>query len=154
MNGESDESFEQRKRRSFLQVLFKTARLANEVAIERVREATGDARIRPAHTTLLPHISAGGIRLTALAERVGVTKQAVQQLVDEMEEFGVIERIPDPRDGRAKLIRWTETGREGVNFGLSIFGGLQGEFAEVVGEETLGQAHEVLLRILDHLEEA
>jgi DNA-binding MarR family transcriptional regulator len=152
MTDSSDETFEQRKRRSFLQVLFKTARLTNELAIERVREAMGDQRFRAAHTSLFPHINSDGIRLTALAERVGVTKQAVQQLVDEMEAFGVVERVPDPRDGRAKLIRWTEEGREGLDFGLGVLVELEGELAEVVGEGELRGAHEMLLELVAYVE--
>jgi DNA-binding MarR family transcriptional regulator len=152
MSNHDDDTFEERKRRSFLQVLFKTARVTNDLAIERVREATGDERIRAAHTSLFPHISSEGVRLTTLAERVGVTKQAVQQLVDDMEEFGAVERVPDPRDGRAKLIRWTAEGRDGLDFGLGMLVELEGELAEVVGEDELRGAHLVLLRLLDYVE--
>lgn len=146
-------SFEQRKRQSFLQVLFKTARLANEQAIERAQAVTGDDRLSQAHTSLFPHISSEGIRLTTLAERLGISKQAVGQLVDDLEDMALVERVPDPSDGRAKLIRWTPGGREGLDAGLALLGELQAELAEVVGSDALQQAHQVLLRLLDHLEE-
>ncbi len=147
-----DEAFEERKRRSFLQVLFKAARLTNEMALERVREATGDDRIRAAHTSLFPHIDSEGIRLTALSDRLGITKQAVQQLVDDLEEIGLVERVPDPSDGRAKLIRWTTAGRDGIDVGLGILFELEGELAAVVGKEKMRAAHEVLLRIIEEVE--
>lgn len=147
-----DDGFEAKKRASFLQVLFKVARLANEKGIARARAATGEGRLRLAHTTLFPHIPFDGIRLTHLAERVGVTKQAVAQLIDELEEMGVIERVPDPSDGRAKMIRFSARGREGLLLGLGVLGELERELAAVVGEERLADTHATLLALLDALE--
>ena len=62
--------------------------------------------IRPAHTALFPHIDLSGTRQTALARRMGVSKQAVGQLVSELEQMGALERVPDPSDGRARLVRF------------------------------------------------
>ena len=56
-----------------------------------MREKTGVATIRPSHTALLPHIDLEGTRLTVLAERLGVSKQATSQLVGDMEEMGMVE---------------------------------------------------------------
>ncbi len=143
--------FEEAKRGSFLQVLFKAARLANEDSLERLRERTGHD-VRATHTALFPHITYEGLRLTELADRVGVTKQAVQQLVDEMEAMGMVERVPDPTDGRAKLIRWSEAGKRGIADGVMMLRGLENRYAERVGEERLRVAHEVLLEVVDLLE--
>ena len=148
-----DEALDQRKRRSFLQVLFKAARLANEHALDRVRDQTGIPDIQPAHTTLFPHIDWDGKRLTTLAERLGVTKQAVKHLVDDLEEFGLVERIPDPSDGRAKLIRWTDDGTDAISDGLGLLEAIEQEFDEQLGRDAIQQSHEVLLAIVDRLEE-
>ena len=51
-----------------------------------------------------------GSRLTNLAERSGLTKQAVGEVVDELEQIGYVTRVPDPIDRRAKLITLTERG--------------------------------------------
>lgn len=144
--------FEARKRASVLQVLFKAARLANEESLRRVRTAVKDDRVRVAHTALFPHVPFEGVRLTALAARVGITKQAVKELVDELEAIGVLERAPDPADGRAKLIRWTAAGREGLARGLEILDALAAELAVCVGPEELARTHRTLLAISDHLE--
>src|SRR4051812_27451098 len=80
---------EAEKARSTLQLLFKAARLLNEQAIARVRSRT-KMPVRVAHTTLLPHVDLGGTRLTDLAARLGVTKQAVGQLVDELVAMGIL----------------------------------------------------------------
>ncbi|MCB9740082.1 MAG: MarR family transcriptional regulator [Deltaproteobacteria bacterium] len=144
--------FEALKRRSLLQVLFKAARLANEEAIGRVREALGDDRIRVTHTNLFPHIPFEGIRLTALAARLGISKQAVQQLVDELDALGVLERRPDPADGRARLICWTERGRAGLVHGIGILDGLAAEVAADVDADDLAATHRVLLAMVDRWE--
>src|SRR5262245_41908291 len=91
------------------QLLLKAARLWNEQALARV-EASGVTGFRAAHTRLLPHISPEGIRLSDLAERVGISKQAIGQLVDELERQGVVAREPDPDDGRALRVRYTDRG--------------------------------------------
>lgn len=98
------------KQRSTLQLLFKAARLTNEAALARVRAATGQRHLRAAHTALFPHIDLQGTRLTEIARRVGVSKQAVAKLVDELVTLGVLERVPDPSDGRAKLVRFAGGG--------------------------------------------
>lgn len=152
MDERDRDAFEARKRASFLQVLFKVARLANEAGIARAREAAGDERLRVAHTALFPHITFEGIRLTHLAERVGVTKQAVAQLVDELEDMGVVERVPDPSDGRAKLIRFSARGQEGLLLGLGVLGELERELAAAVGAKELAAAHRTLLALLEVLE--
>ena len=148
-----NDEFENQKRRSFLQVLFKAARLANDFSLERSRQETGQDWLRPAHTNLFPHITFDGIRLTELAERLGVTKQAVQVLVDDLTESGMVERVPDPADGRAKLIRWSEQGREGLVEGVGMLARIEREFADVLGEEELRITHSTLLRLIEHLEE-
>lgn len=142
---------EELQRRSALQVLFKAARLANEEAIRRVRGAAGYDRIRTAHTALFPHVPFDGVRLTSLAERIGISKQAVQQLVDELEAIGVFERVPDPADGRAKLIRWTNTGRASIADGLGVLGELAAELEALVGADAWRTTHTTLIAMVDHL---
>ncbi len=146
------DQIEQAKRSSLGQVLFKTARLFNEEALARLRAQSG-LPVRAAHTTLLPHIDFAGTRLTVLAQRVGVSKQAVHQLVLEMEAMGTLERVQDPTDGRARLIRFTEAGRRGLLVGLGVLGSVRSEAAEALGEERLERLQGDLVALLDWLEE-
>jgi len=140
------------KRASMAQVLFKSARLFNELALSRLRALTGH-NIREVHTNLFPHIDLEGTRLTELAKRVGVSKQAVSQIVMELESMGTVERIPDPADGRAKLIRFSKEGRMGILGGLSLLKDMEEEFAEVIGTEKMRALHQGLLALLDALED-
>lgn len=68
--------------------------------------------IRPAHGRIFQYIEDEGSNLVELAERAQLTKQSVAELVVQLEAAGYIERVPDPRDKRAKLIRTTERGEK------------------------------------------
>lgn len=59
---------------------------------------------------LLAHLSLSGISQSLLAERMGLTKQAVQQSLDHLEKLALIRREPDPVDRRAKYVVLTEAG--------------------------------------------
>jgi DNA-binding MarR family transcriptional regulator len=63
-----------------------------------------------ASASLLWLLDEGGTRSTALAQRAGVTKQAMSQLVRLMERQGYLEQVPDSTDTRAKVVRMTERG--------------------------------------------
>ena len=68
-----------------------------------------------ARAGLLGHIDRNGTRQTSLIERAGISKQAVQQLLDGLEADGVIERAPDAADRRGKIVRYTP-------YGLKVLG--------------------------------
>jgi DNA-binding MarR family transcriptional regulator len=67
-----------------------------------------DLRPTPAATLLL--IDRSGTRLTELATRAGITKQAMMQVIDELQEKGCVRRTPDPMDSRAKVVKLTAKG--------------------------------------------
>lgn len=77
-----------------------------------------------ARAGLLGNLPREGIRQAALIERMATSKQAVQQLLDGLESEGIVERLPDPRDGRGKLVRYTDGGiaalRDGDRIKLEI----------------------------------
>lgn len=76
-----------------------------------VAEGGGSARLRTSHQRTLDAIPAEGIRPSALAERLRITRQGTGQLVDHLERIGYVATVPDPSDGRAKLVTCTPRGR-------------------------------------------
>ncbi|MCA9712939.1 MAG: MarR family transcriptional regulator, partial [Myxococcales bacterium] len=102
------------KRASVAQLLFRCARQWNELAIQRIRVMTGQELLRPSHMALFPHIDLEGTRQVELARRLGISKQAVGIMIADLEAMGVVERVADPRDRRAKLICFSEAGRAGL----------------------------------------
>jgi DNA-binding MarR family transcriptional regulator len=146
------ETLEALKRASVGQLLLKSARLLDERALERVNRTGGPPiPIRPAHTSLFPHIDKQGTRLTELARRLGVTKQAVGQLVSDLEQMGMLERLDDPADGRAKLVRFTDRGLRGIEHGLGILRTLESQLEHRLGPRRMRDLHQTLLEIVEEL---
>jgi DNA-binding MarR family transcriptional regulator len=144
------------KRASFAQLLFRAARRVNELAIRRARRQPGAEGLRAAHTLVFPHLATEGTRLTDLARKMGISKQAVAQLVDELEAMGAVERVPDPEDGRAKRIRFRRDRRaHAVLSGLAVLATIEAELAAQLGPPTITALHRALLALdgaLDRLE--
>jgi DNA-binding MarR family transcriptional regulator len=91
--------------------------------------------IRMGHGCVFGNIDPEGTRLTDLAERAFMTKQSVGEVVSDLEKRGYAERVPDPSDGRAKIIRLTERGREAQVVGRQIIDEIEQEWAERFGAE-------------------
>jgi DNA-binding MarR family transcriptional regulator len=83
----------------------------NAELIERLG-ARGHEEVRLPHGNVLQYLDDDGTRVSVLAERAALTKQAMAQLVEHLERHGYVERVPDPADRRAKLVRATARGRE------------------------------------------
>lgn len=73
--------------------------------------AHGHHEVRYAHGNVFQFLDDAGTRVSVLADRAQVTKQAMAQLVAHLEEHGYVERVADPGDGRARLVRATPRGR-------------------------------------------
>ena len=63
-----------------------------------------------AGAAVLPHLGGGGLLQSELTARMGLSKQAIQQLLDQLETQGLVRRVPDAVDKRAKRVELTEAG--------------------------------------------
>jgi DNA-binding MarR family transcriptional regulator len=144
-------NLEAAKQASTLQLLFKAARLVDEEAVRRVAAVEGAPRLRRSHTALLPHIDLEGTRISELAHRLGVSKQAVSELIDDLEAAGVVKRSTDPDDARARRVALTPRGRQGLLDGLAVLRRFEQELAVAVGSRTMQELHSALERVLTHL---
>src|SRR5687768_12802194 len=88
----------------------------------------GYAEVRPSHGCVFGNMRPHGVRLTDIAERARITKQSVGEIVTNLEELGYVERVPDPEDKRAKLVRLTKHGQEVQDAALRIFGDIEAEW--------------------------
>jgi DNA-binding MarR family transcriptional regulator len=120
---------------------------ADEMA--RRLHAKGYEDIPIAHgRNVMRHLDYEGTRLTDLADRSRMTKQAVGELVDHLVGLGYVERRPDPRDGRAKLVVPTERGRQAKDAAHECLMEIDAEWTERLGEERM----ELLRRMLAELQ--
>jgi DNA-binding MarR family transcriptional regulator len=150
-NAKDWEGLERVKQASVGQLLLKGARLLDERAVARINRQGPRIELRPAHTGLFPHIDKEGTRLTELARRLGVTKQAAGQLVSDLEQLDVLERVDDPIDGRAKLVRFTDAGLRALHHGLSVLRTIEGELEQRLGRARMRELHESLAQVVDEL---
>jgi DNA-binding MarR family transcriptional regulator len=118
-------------------------------AIESLR-ARGYIELGAAHAAILPHIDVEGTRTTVIAERSGMTKQGAGQVVDDLARQGLVERTPDPADGRASLIVFTNAGWDYLRVASSIKQEIESDYAALLGEVTFHTLSENLARIIDH----
>lgn len=132
------ERLRQAKNASLVQRLFRAARLLNEHALRTAPVAKGP-RPRPAHMALFPHIDLEGTRPSELAEKLGISRQAVAQLVGDLETMGLVERRPDPEDGRARRVVFTEAGRRGMIDGLAHLRAVEAEVAAELDRDTMAK---------------
>src|SRR5947208_3304600 len=75
-----------------------------------------------------------GTRLTELARRARMTKQGMMLLVDELEERGYVRRVPDPEDGRAKVVKLTARGRRCVGEARRAVQAVEGRTRRMLGD--------------------
>src|ERR1051326_8686921 len=88
----------------------KRARTALVDAIRRAMHGAEQSVPRAAHAQVFESLDPDGTRLTVLAERAQMSHQAMGEMVDELIRHGHLERVPDPTDRRARLIRATALG--------------------------------------------
>jgi MarR family transcriptional regulator, temperature-dependent positive regulator of motility len=110
----------------------------------RLRER-GYPDVRLAHSALFAHIDPEGTRSSELAERAGMTKQGMGQLVACLEKKGYIERVEDPGDGRARVVRLTKKGRRHVRDAREIIGEIEDAYARRLGDGRLETLRAILI---------
>lgn len=106
--------------------------------------AAGITDITLAQARVAARISPDGSRVSDLAEQARVTKQSAAFLVEQLEKAGYVERVPDPTDGRARLVRLTTRARRIARAADAEVQRVLTEWADHVGEDRLRQMHETL----------
>src|SRR5215213_4441038 len=98
----------------------------------------------PAQARVFQRIAPGGSRLTDLAAQAGIKKQTAGFLVDQLERAGYVERVPDPADGRARLVRVAERGARSVDASRRIVAEVEAEWTAHLGEQRMRQLRHIL----------
>ena len=93
------------------------------------------SQVSAAHIHITRHLSLKGSRLTELAQRAGMSKQAMGDLVNQCEAWGLVAREPDPHDTRARLVRFTPTGLAWLSAFQQAVAQAEAEFRVEVGAD-------------------
>ena len=141
------EALEQARQHHIGRSLHRAARAFNDLALKKLH-ALGHTDLSLSHTNVLPHLEVEGTRIVTLAERAGMTKQGAGQLVAELAAHGYVERRPDPTDGRATQIHFTETGWQYLLDAQKVKQTIEAEYKAALGEDRWRELNAALTRLL------
>jgi DNA-binding MarR family transcriptional regulator len=117
---------------------------------EALREA-GFGDLRPAHANVFPFVPPEGITVSELAGLARVRKQTMAQAVEELERLGYVERRPNPRDRRSRLVFLTGRGNSVKPVTHATAARVEERWAELTSPEELEALRASLLRLLTEL---
>src|SRR6476620_9992207 len=92
-------------------------------------------QVGAAHIHITRHLAVNGSRLTDLAHSAGMSKQAMGDLVDQCEAWGLVTREPDPHDRRARRVVFTESGLQWLEAFRRAVLQAEEEFRQAVGTD-------------------
>ena len=118
-------------------------RIANDQLHGRFADR-GHPEIRTPHGNVFAYLDDAGTRVSVLAERAQVTKQSMAELVAHLERHGYVERVPDPSDGRAKLVRATKKGNQLYAIAREFVEETEAEWTRRLGRQKMRQLRGLL----------
>jgi len=103
------------------------------------------------HLNVLQYPGPDGERPSELAVRLGMSKQALNYLLGELERAGYLERLPDPEDQRSRRIALTTRGTAAMRVIREAVSGLEKEWSAALGAERFGQLRSLLRELNERL---
>jgi DNA-binding MarR family transcriptional regulator len=113
----------------------------------------GNPVIKHSHNAVFATLLEEGTRASDMAMRAGITRQSMGEVIREMVDLGILEMRPDPEDRRAKLVTYTDAGRELAREGYQHLIELEERFAEEFGEDEYELVRKFLERLVPLLDE-
>lgn len=129
-------------------LMFIAARAASDQIFDAVQQAGFDD-VTIAQSRLSMGIDPEGTRVSVLAERAQVAKQTATALVDKLERAGYVERVPDPTDGRARLVRMTSRGQAVIPVARAEEARIEAEWEAHLGPRRMAQLRDALVALRD-----
>lgn len=114
--------------------------------------ARGIEGLERADLPVLRNVRLEGSRVTEIAERAGLTKQTISPLVRGLAEQGILRLDPDPTDGRAKVVRFTDRGLRGLITAAEVIRETVERYTEHLGEARMEELRASLLALLERFE--
>lgn len=109
----------------------------------------GHAWFGQARGNLMVHIGPKGLRQGDLVERSRLTKQAVQQFLDDLVSDGILMRAPDPADARARWVRLTPAGEAAMRDADRIKAEIEARWRDRLGAEAFLTLETTLRRVIE-----
>jgi len=109
--------------------------------------ASGHHWYAEARSSIIPYLDREGTRQGVLVQRMGLSKQAVQQLVDDLEREGIVERRPDPTDRRGKIVAFTAKGLKAQSDANDVKRRVEARYKAKLGKADFDTLDSLLRRI-------
>ena len=121
-------------------------RVGSEILHQRLAER-GHPEVRAPHGDVMQYLDDAGTQVSVLAQRAQITKQSMAELVLHLERHGYVERVPDPDDRRAKLVRATARGGEVYAIAREVVEELEREWTQRLGRTKMRQLRQLLVEL-------
>ena len=110
---------------------------AQGLGVEMIKAShgAGFTEMRLAHNAVFSTLPGEGARITDMAARAGITKQSMGEVVRELVDLGICRIEPDPNDGRAKIVTYTDYGRQVTDPGFRHLQQMERRLARTFGED-------------------
>ncbi|MGI5491132.1 MarR family winged helix-turn-helix transcriptional regulator [Microtetraspora malaysiensis] len=111
---------------------------------------SGYEDLRPTHClNVFRFMDCDGTRPTTLARRAGMTPQAMSELVGYLEQRDYVRRVPDPTDGRGRIVVYADRGTRAAEISATYFADMEASWGAIVGPDRLQDVKSALAQILD-----
>ena len=111
-------------------------------------QARGVSDMQPSFPRLLGNLDTDGTRLGALARRMGTSRQAASQLLQQIEAKGFVLRDADPDDKRGVIVRFTPRGRRALAMAIESMMEIEEEYEKILGNKGFENLKKLLGRLL------
>lgn len=138
------------RRRSLGRHLYSLYRIYDSRVLQGLH-AAGFGDIRPVHTDILRAIEVSGSRITDVAVRCNITKQAAGQVIKELVGLGYITVMTSPSDTRVRMVLFTEKGIGLILHLGGIFKRIDRRLAQIIGTNELSSFRANLERMIERL---
>jgi DNA-binding MarR family transcriptional regulator len=133
-----------------LVLLFTALHAACDAAVLRRMATAGFTDVRPAHGYVFQHVMEQPIRISELAQKLGMTVQGASKLVIEMEGMGYVSRRLDPDDQRNRFVAVTDRGWAAIEAGRTARAAVTAELLGALGEAASDQLINALQQLAEH----
>jgi DNA-binding MarR family transcriptional regulator len=124
------------RRKNLRQLLLRASRVVNSQVVQGLH-ARGFTQLKSMHTTLLSNLPLAGASVTHVAERAGITKQAMGRLASELEIAGYLKQKKLAADGRVRMLSLTARGRRLMLDSFEVMAALEEQYADAIGKKQL-----------------
>jgi len=124
-------------------LLMAASRSVNEAVLSEI-DPSGQSGVRLAHVPVIAVLDAGGTHIGEIAERIGVTRQAVASLTKDLDAAGIVVCTQDPDDRRATIVRLTERGAGFCELAVAIMARRERELRAALGDDAVVELRQSL----------